>query len=82
MSMGEEARIEMEIEYAVLEWSIQESARKGIWTTKDGRQMHVSEMTDSHLRNAIAFLEKQNYEDVYMPWIEVMEAELERREPW
>jgi hypothetical protein len=29
-----------------------------IWTTRDGTQIPVSEMTDSHLANAIAYLER------------------------
>jgi hypothetical protein len=31
---------------------------KGIWVTKDGRTIHVSKMSDSHLSNTIRVLEK------------------------
>jgi hypothetical protein len=29
---------------------------KGYWTTKDGRQVKMSEMSDSHLSNALRYL--------------------------
>ena len=58
---------------------IEAEAHEGIWQTKDGKRIPVSEMSDSHLRNTIAYLERKDDCDLMLPWIEVMRNELDKR---
>ena len=82
MAYGSEAIAEMEADFAVLEATVETSAREGIWITRDGRRIAVEDMTDSHLRNTIAYLERNDVCDIYLPWIARMQKELERRRAW
>ena len=34
------------------------SAHDGIWTTRDKRTIHISEMSDAHLENSLRMLER------------------------
>lgn len=54
------------------------------WTTKDGKVVPLPEMTDTHLANAIAFLERREAEGgerewLALAWRHALLAELERR---
>lgn len=79
MGYGREIVEEMEADFAVLEASIEMSAQKGIWTTRDGQRIAVEDMTDSHIRNTIAYLKRNDVYDIYLPWITRMQKELKRR---
>lgn len=57
---------------------IANEAEMGIWTTKDGRQIPVEEMTTRHIKNTIAYLKRLD-DEVYELWIDVFEEELNRR---
>lgn len=42
-----------------------------IWKTRDGREMDIKDMTDSHLHNTIEYISrklKQNYEMERLAW--------------
>lgn len=68
--------IEQAREYADSIWW---EAQDGIWTTKDGRRIPVRDMTTSHILNTIAYIKRNWDTDIYQPWIDVFEEELERR---
>lgn len=78
MSMGREWIADHMYEYDI-QGRIEDDARQGVWTTKDGREIQVKEMTTRHIRNTIAYLEKRNTLDIYEPWIEVFKKELDKR---
>lgn len=46
------------------------------WTTKDGTEIPISEMTTSHIKNCIRMLNNVENAD---GWIEVFKKELSRR---
>ena len=74
MSMAEDYidAFDIEDEYE----RIRKEAKRGIWTTKDGRHIAVSDMTDEHLVNALNMLKRNDCDDMYLPWIERFEAEI------
>lgn len=79
MSLGSDFSAEMEANLAVLEWEIDYKARTKTWTTKDGRHLRFSQMSDSHLQNTIRMLERNNECDIYLPLITAMQEELKER---
>jgi hypothetical protein len=83
MSLGEELSLEYELEHdfylARMHSIVESNARKGIWTTKDGKKIHVSDMTTSHIKNTIRVMERNDSEDLLLPWIDRFKKELERR---
>lgn len=79
MSLGSDVLIEREITKALIYDAIKSEAKTGIWETKDKKKIHVSDMSDSHIRNCINLIKKKDKEDMYMPWINRFEEELERR---
>ena len=88
MSFGREhiAEYEYERDQAIARWeemSIRaaNNASHGLWITKDGRYLHVSEMETSHIQNCIRMLKRYDspFKKYYIP---MFEKELkERGEP-
>lgn len=72
--------IEYDYEYEDEYRRIEDEARIGVWTTRDGEKIPVSEMTTRHINNTISFLERKDTNDIMMPWIIRFKKELERRE--
>lgn len=58
---------------------IEEDAKRGYWTTRDGSMIHVSQMTDSHILNTIRYIERNDMDDMYLPWIVRFKKELRER---
>ena len=84
MSMGREflADYAWEIEQAMnYEEDIWNEAQNEVWETKDGRLIPVEEMTTEHIHNTIAFIKRNWDNEIYQPWIDVFNEELERRKP-
>ena len=55
---------------------IQKEAEQGIWTTKSGKHIAVSDMTDEYIVNTLNMLKRFDDNDMYLPWIERFEAEI------
>lgn len=50
------------------------------WTTKNGKEIPVSDMELSHIKNTIAMLKRSKSEHKAIPlWITIFEKELKRR---
>ncbi|MCR5669671.1 MAG: hypothetical protein K6G10_01580 [Butyrivibrio sp.] len=79
MSMGTEAALEADMDEYIRYMNIERDAENGFWTMKNGERIHVSKMTEGHIRNTIALLEKNNARDLYLPWICRLEKELNDR---
>ena len=52
-----------------------------VWETKDGRLIPIEEMTTSHIKNTIAYIQRNWDVELYQPWLDVFNDELERRNP-
>ena len=79
MSLGMEFSVESEINYMVRYCQIQRQAKSRVWITKDGKKINVSDMTDQHLINTTKFIERNNVNDLYIPWLLVFYNELDKR---
>lgn len=79
MSMGREWIAEHEYDFYDIQGRIEDEAKHGVWFTKDGQEIPVEDMTTSHIRNTIAYIERTDKYDLYMPWLKVFKKELERR---
>ena len=69
---------EMEIEFGILYWQAIQEAKSRYWTMKNGEKIHVTKMSDSHIKNCIAMLER-NESPFAEPFITMFKKELERR---
>lgn len=79
MSLGKELMYEFQAGLIDLEAKIENDVSRGIWVTKDGREVHISNMSDEHIKNSISMLKRNDHCDLYLPWIDRFEKELEKR---
>lgn len=56
MSYGSELMDDIRAESAYYEHRVEECLANGIWVTRDGREVPVREMTDSHLVNSLRMM--------------------------
>lgn len=75
-----EAQTEQEIRMELNRASIRREAKKGVWKTKDGTEIPIQKLSDSHLKNIFLFLEDRNQLDMMLPWLIRIEQELKRRD--
>lgn len=80
MSWSEEFGAEETAEAEAFAERIRKAAEGGIWTMRDGTKIHVSQMTDGHIRNTICMLKRNDVADLYLPWIEQLQKELDGRQ--
>lgn len=83
MSLGDEMRIECEIE-ASTKWInqkrlIEQYASKGIWHMGNGKPINIKDMTDEHIENCIRYIKRRDTSDLYASYIPIFKAELEAR---
>lgn len=79
MSLGLDCIPEIDIDEQVRHMEVEHEAMRGFWTTRDGNQIHVSDMTESHIRNTIRYIERVDKIDLYLPWIDRFKRELRER---
>ena len=56
MGIGREIEEELDIDREIRKKSIQRQIQNGSWVMRNGDQINIREMTDSHIRNCIKML--------------------------
>lgn len=79
MSMYDDVKTDILADEIKTRKSIEISAMRGFWTMKNGTKIHVSDMSESHIRNTIKFIKERDKVDLYLPWIDRLERELKER---
>lgn len=79
MSYGAEISVEMMIHQIGAENKEKQRIFSGLWQTKDGTVIRISDMTERHIRNCIAMISRNRDDDNGYLWIEQFEEELEKR---
>ena len=79
MSMGSEAYVDSLCDAMDREYDMKNRLSRGVWVTKDGKAIPITEMETSHIKNTIKWMEKNDfeYEDEYK---RLLTQELNRRE--
>ena len=54
-------------------------ADRGIWTQKNGEEINIKDMTDSHIQNTINMLKRRDCDSIDEYWIMTFEAEQQAR---
>lgn len=79
MSYGAELLSDLEVEESVFFGIAEARLNQGLWTTRDGAQIRVKDMSRRHIENTIAMLKRGN--SIFkQSWIEVFENELKNRD--
>lgn len=77
MCLGEEARIEQEINAQLLYNRAVKLAANNIWIMRDGTMINIADMSDEHIINCLKMLErKNNFNDITDLYIDMFIREL------
>ena len=79
MSLGSEYISESYANEIELRMEIEKSAANGIWTTRDGRRIHITDMSEDHIKNTINYIRRNDSVDIMLPWVVAFQNELIRR---
>jgi hypothetical protein len=81
MSLGEELHYELLAHIDGLYHKIKSEAESGIWTTRSGEKIDIHDMSNNHIKNALAMVEKLNKDsnDMMFPWEMRFKQELRNR---
>lgn len=81
MSLGEDFRYEILAHIDGLYYKIRSEAESGIWTTRSGEKIDINDMSNNHIKNALAMVEKINKDsnDMMFPWEMRFKQELRKR---
>lgn len=75
MSMADDYMAELDTVYG----RVESMMRRGIWTMRDGTEIDIREMTDSHIKNCIRMLSEKESEFAEM-WVWRFAEELKFRD--
>lgn len=79
MSLGSEYVSESYANEVELRMKIKKSAANGIWTTRDRRRIHITNMSEDHIKNTINYIRRNDSLDMMLPWVAAFQNELIRR---
>ena len=65
--------------YEVYEEQLYDNLEKGVWTTKNGDEIKITDMADSHLLNTINYLDNKMADGIMLCFREAMLDEAIKR---
>jgi len=80
MGMGQEIMYELMAADALLEQRMSELVSSKCWETADKRVLKIADMSDSHLKNTIKWLQRNDHYYFSYSFVSLMEQELRLRE--
>lgn len=88
MGMGLEMMMEELIDALIWEDYMCDNVEDGIWVTKDGEEIYITDMTSEHIRNCMKMLERNlekypsdDMEKIARCYLDQFQEELARRYP-
>ena len=79
MSLGQDLLDEMVLCSLDRDFFIEKNANAGIWITAKGEKLNIKDMSDSHIMNTIALIERKDKTDTLLSYKIVFIEELNKR---